>query len=350
MISWPAANEIRCVKPSIATVSPSRTSSRTASAIEATLEVVIESKDRRCGSRRTATSPTASIPVIAWAASAAWRIGRSARLAGDRGDRLAEDPQRGRHLGLADTSAPATSGPTTCRTRGRAGRAGTRPTGPPRRARPCRTRCRSSGRGRGRRGRAPGSGRGAAPDPASACSPRAAALSTSPPSSRSIVARAAAQATGLPPYVEPCAPGAPRLEQVGPGDHRRRAASRWRSPWPVRRMSGLTPHCSIAHIVPVRPAPDWISSAIEQDPVLVADRAEALEEAVLGDDVAALALDRLDDDRRDLVRPGRACRTGPRRTSAGPRPRPNGAWKTPGRSGPNPAWYFAFDAVSETAP
>ena len=39
----------------------------------------------------------------------------------------------------------------------------------------------------------------------------------------------------------------------------------------------------------------------EQDPVLVADRAEALEEAVLGDDVAALALDRLDDDRRDLV-------------------------------------------------
>ena len=30
--------------------------------------------------------------------------------------------------------------------------------------------------------------------------------------------------------------------------------------------------------------------------------------------------------------------------------RPNGAWKTPGRSGPNPAWYFAFDAVSETEP
>ena len=66
-------------------------------------------------------------------------------------------------------------------------------------------------------------------------------------------------------------------------------------------MSGSTPQCSIAHILPVRPAPDWISSAIEQDPVLVADRAQALEEAVLGDDVAALALDRLDDDRGDLV-------------------------------------------------
>ena len=33
----------------------------------------------------------------------------------------------------------------------------------------------------------------------------------------------------------------------------------------------------------------------------VADLAQTLEEAVLGDDVAALALDRLDDDRRDLV-------------------------------------------------
>ena len=29
---------------------------------------------------------------------------------------------------------------------------------------------------------------------------------------------------------------------------------------------------------------------------------------------------------------------------------PYGAWKTPGSSGPNPAWYFAFDAVSETEP
>ena len=36
--------------------------------------------------------------------------------------------------------------------------------------------------------------------------------------------------------------------------------------------------------------------------MLVADLAEAGHEAVLGDDVAALALDRLDDDRRDLVR------------------------------------------------
>src|SRR4029077_5968593 len=37
MISWPAAKEIRCVKPSIATVSPSWTSAATASCIVVTL-------------------------------------------------------------------------------------------------------------------------------------------------------------------------------------------------------------------------------------------------------------------------------------------------------------------------
>ena len=30
--------------------------------------------------------------------------------------------------------------------------------------------------------------------------------------------------------------------------------------------------------------------------------------------------------------------------------RPYGAWYTPGTSGPNRAWYFAFEAVSEIAP
>ena len=75
-------------------------------------------------------------------------------------------------------------------------------------------------------------------------------------------------------------------------------------PLAERRMSGLTSQCSTAHILPVRPAPDWISSATRRIPCAVADLAEPLEEPVLGDDVAALALDRLDDDRRDLVRRG----------------------------------------------
>src|SRR5919106_2854197 len=39
MISWPAAKQIRCVNPSIATVSPSRTRSATASRIVATFDV-----------------------------------------------------------------------------------------------------------------------------------------------------------------------------------------------------------------------------------------------------------------------------------------------------------------------
>src|ERR1700675_3573816 len=39
----------------------------------------------------------------------------------------------------------------------------------------------------------------------------------------------------------------------------------------------------------------------QKDPVLVADPAQALQEAVLRDDIAALALDRLDDDRGDLI-------------------------------------------------
>src|SRR6476660_5932261 len=40
LISWPAANGLKWVNPSIATVSPPRTSSRTASAIDATFDVV----------------------------------------------------------------------------------------------------------------------------------------------------------------------------------------------------------------------------------------------------------------------------------------------------------------------
>ena len=121
-------------------------------------------------------------------------------------------------------------------------------------------------------------------------------------------------------------------------------------PLAVSRMSGSTPQCSTAHILPVRPGARLDLVGDEQDAVLVADRAEALEEAVLGDDVAALALDRLDDDRRDLVGRGELVEQDLvepaqvldlARTARG---------RSPGSSGPNPAWYFAFEAVSETEP
>ena len=67
------------------------------------------------------------------------------------------------------------------------------------------------------------------------------------------------------------------------------------------RMSGSTPQWSTAHIVPVRPAPDWISSATSRIPWRSQISRRPCRKPSSGDDVAALALDRLDDDRGDLV-------------------------------------------------
>ena len=281
---------MRCVNPSIATVSPSRTRSAIASRIDATFELVIVAIAAASARRLDLVQGTRMAHV-------GQHLGASA---GDGCDGLAEDAQRGRHLGLAHDQGrrhpdarPAaledeqsaleaahwTSSACSARVeldadhQALAAHVADEPVG--------------SG---------PASGR----SPASACSPRAAALSTRPPSSSSIVARAAAQATGLPPYVEPCAPGPhdssssarATIAPSGIPDAMPLAAS---------RMSGSTPQCSTAHILPVRPAPGLDLVGDEQDPVRVADPPQALEEAVLGHDVAALALDRLDDDRRDLV-------------------------------------------------
>src|ERR1700690_360719 len=92
MISWPAEKLIRWVKPSIATVSPSRTIAATASCIEVTFEVLI------VGPRR----------VLAAGLDARDRAGRQrgledlAVLRRDVGDGLPEEPQRRRHLSLRD--------------------------------------------------------------------------------------------------------------------------------------------------------------------------------------------------------------------------------------------------------
>ena len=68
--------------------------------------------------------------------------------------------------------------------------------------------------------------------------------------------------------------------------------------------SGRMPSCSKAKSLPVRPRPDWISSRIEQDAVLVADLPQALQVALRRDDHAALALDRLHEHRAGLRRDG----------------------------------------------
>ena len=114
------------------------------------------------------------------------------------------------------------------------------------------------------------------------------------------MASAAAQATGLPPYVEPWAPGPQRLEQLGPGDHRAERHARRDALGGQQDVRLDAPVLDRPHLAgPAGARLDLVGD--EQDAVLVADSAQALEEAVLGDDVAALALDRLDDDRRDLV-------------------------------------------------
>src|SRR5688500_20016523 len=99
MISCPAANEMRWVKPSIATVSPSRTRSATASRMEATFE--------------TLTAGSIEQPMRGVPSALSWLAGdlavvHPARCDGlqrnpggvrsNRRDRLAEDPNRGVHV------------------------------------------------------------------------------------------------------------------------------------------------------------------------------------------------------------------------------------------------------------
>src|SRR5690242_14353999 len=93
MISCPAANEIRWVNPSIATVSPSRTRAAIASRIVATFEVVT-------GDGVAATARSAGDLAIVQRA-------RDGGLGGERGATpghfvhgIREQPQSSRHLGL----------------------------------------------------------------------------------------------------------------------------------------------------------------------------------------------------------------------------------------------------------
>ena len=62
--------------------------------------------------------------------------------------------------------------------------------------------------------------------------------------------------------------------------------------------SGSTPACSIANMRPVRPKPDWISSAIKHDAMGVTQRAQAPQQLGRRRIEAAFAEHRLDDDRR----------------------------------------------------
>ena len=72
---------------------------------------------------------------------------------------------------------------------------------------------------------------------------------------------------------------------------------------PNATMSGCTPACSCAHNLPVMPKPVCTSSKISSASFSSASRRSAAQELGAEVVVAALALDRLDDDRGDVVRP-----------------------------------------------
>ena len=72
-------------------------------------------------------------------------------------------------------------------------------------------------------------------------------------------------------------------------------------PLPQVSMSGLTPACSMHHILPVRPGARLHLVGHVQAAVLLAGRLDDLEELRRRSDVAALTLLALDDDRGHVV-------------------------------------------------
>src|SRR6478609_4720381 len=95
MISCPAANEIRCVNPSIATVSPWRTSNATASRMVATFDAVT------LGDPSVATGSAGDLTVVQRASD------RRLRSKADAPHRnlvkgVGKEPEGCRHLGLGD--------------------------------------------------------------------------------------------------------------------------------------------------------------------------------------------------------------------------------------------------------
>ena len=84
--------------------------------------------------------------------------------------------------------------------------------------------------------------------------------------------------------------------------------------------SGSTPECSIANILPGAPEAGLDLVDDQQDAVLVADLAQSAQELEGRDVEAALALDRLDDDRGDARRLDVRLEQELEREAANPRP------------------------------
>ena len=125
-------------------------------------------------------------------------------------------------------------------------------------------------------------------------------------------------------------------------------------------MSGSTPQCSTANSLPVRPMPDLHLVGDQQDAVPVAQLAQGRQEARRRHVVAALALDRLDEDGRHLVRRGDALEdrlldlpdAGARRPrrAVGAAARDTATWWMSGTSGEKPRRWTSFEPDSDMAP
>src|SRR6266516_5924096 len=88
----------------------------------------------------------------------------------------------------------------------------------------------------------------------------------SPVASMAMTSRATAHASGLPPKVEPCWPGRNTPSTSAVDTTAEMGTMPPPSALPSTYMSGTTSSCSHANVVPVRPRPDWISSAIISAP------------------------------------------------------------------------------------
>ena len=94
--------------------------------------------------------------------------------------------------------------------------------------------------------------------------------------SSSTTAMPTAQASGLPPNVEPCSPGLEHAEHVARSRRPPRPARcRRRAPCPARTCRARRPRGRRRTSSPVRPRPDWISSAMNSTFVLGAQLADA---------------------------------------------------------------------------
>jgi hypothetical protein len=106
--------------------------------------------------------------------------------------------------------------------------------------------------------------------------------------------------TGFPPNVEACDPGAQsmisaRVMQIPRG-------MPLAMPLAMHTMSGSTPECSMAHHLPVLPAPHWTSSTTSRIPCRSQMARSSRKKSVRRNNVPAFALDRLDEDCRHFFR------------------------------------------------